>query len=284
MGKDNNYAVKNMLFRADKLYSFNSTLIMGIINVTPDSFYSESRGLNKSNLFEQVEDMVEAGAQILDVGGVSTRPGAVLLTTDEELKRVVPIIKEIRSAFPEILISIDTFRSKVAKAAVEAGANIVNDVYGGRYDDEMFDTVASLNVPYVLMHSRGDASNMQDLTTYDNLVEDVILELSKSIRELRRRNVKDIIIDPGFGFAKNMHQNYELMKHISCFNVLDCPLLIGVSRKSMIYKLFNSTPERALNGTSVLNTWAVGNNAAILRVHDPKEAREVVEIMQKIKQ
>ncbi|WP_317133918.1 dihydropteroate synthase [Brumimicrobium oceani] len=255
---------------------------MGIINVTPDSFYKESRMGNSSQLMDEVTAMIDGGAHIIDVGGISTRPGADLMTNTEELSRVIPAIKEIREKFPKILISVDTFRADVAKQAVLVGANIINDVYGGRYDDKMFDTVAELQVPYILMHSRGDASNMKSLDNYNDVAADVCLELSENLWELRAKGVKDIIIDPGFGFAKNVEQNYELLKHLSVLNLLECPVLIGVSRKSMIYKLLNSSPQEALNGTSVLNTIGLVKNASIIRVHDVKEASEVAKIVRNL--
>lgn len=278
--KDNKYVLNNGVKFKDKLYSLHFPLIMGVLNLTPDSFYKESRKNGVANALKEAEEMVTAGVNIIDVGGVSTRPGADLLSAEEELKRVLPVIKEVRKCFPQLLISIDTFRSSVAVAAVEAGADMVNDVYGGRYDEQMFDTIAKLNVPYVLMHSRGDASNMQELCDYNDVVTDVVYELSLTVNTLREKGVKDIIIDPGFGFAKDLAQNYELLQGISYFEVLDCPLLVGISRKSMIYKLFDSSPKDSLNGTTVLNTFALLNQAGIIRVHDVKEAIEVRTITQ----
>ncbi|WP_107040355.1 dihydropteroate synthase [Brumimicrobium mesophilum] len=281
--KDNNYDSNSMLLNGDILYNFKCPIVMGIINITPDSFYEDSRSIDSTDILNQVRAMVSAGAQIVDVGGVSTRPGADLLSSDEELSRIIPIIKDIRSNFPTLMISVDTFRADVAKQAVLNGANIINDVYGGGFDDKMFDTVAELQVPYVLMHSRGNASNMQDLSVYDDVVEDVCRELSWKLQELRAKGVKDVIIDPGFGFAKNLNQNYELFKNLSLLQILDCPILVGISRKSMIYNLLRSNPKEALNGTSVLNTFGLLNNAAIIRVHDVEEADEVVQIVSKLK-
>lgn len=272
-----------MNIRRDKLYDLNCPMIMGIINVTPDSFYIGSRLMNSSRLIDEVTAMIGAGAQIIDVGGVSTRPGADLMTSEEELKRIIPVIKEIRSKFPNIVISVDTFRADVARQAIGSGANIINDVYGGRFDDEMFDTVAGLQVPYILMHSRGDASSMQSLCEYKDVAEEVCLELSESLLKLRSKGVRDVIIDPGFGFAKNIEQNYELFKNLSLLEILECPILVGISRKSMIYKMLNTSPQEALNGTSVLNTVGLMKNAAILRVHDAKEANEVALIVAKLK-
>lgn len=272
-----------MNIRGDKLYDLDCPMIMGIINLTPDSFYKESRLGNSSRILERIEAMVLAGAQIIDVGGVSTRSGADLLTSEEELNRIIPVIGAIRKLYPNILISVDTFRADVAKEAVQNGANIINDVYAGRFDDQMFDTVAELQVPYILMHSRGDASNMQDLCQYHDVAEEVCLELSESLQLLRSKGVKDVIIDPGFGFAKNLEQNYELFRNLDLLKILDCPILLGVSRKSMIYKLLDSTAQEALNGTSVLNALGLMNDAAIIRVHDVKEANEVAKIVSMLK-
>ncbi|WP_240623464.1 dihydropteroate synthase [Brumimicrobium aurantiacum] len=279
MGKDNNYELNCMIKVADKLQDFQSPLIMGIINVTPDSFYEGSRQNDLEVIIDNVRSMIASGVDIIDVGGVSTRPNADLLTCEEELDRVIPVLKHLRHEFPELLISVDTFRSEVAQKSVEHGANIINDVYGGRFDQKMFETVADLDVPYILMHSRGDAENMQDLCDYDNVAEDVCLELSKDIEKLRELGVKDIIVDPGFGFAKTVEQNYELFREMNLLKVLNCPILIGISRKSMIYKLLNSDASNALNGTSVLNTFGLLNSASIIRVHDVKEAVEVRKIV-----
>lgn len=283
MGKDNNYDSNSMTLGGDKLFILNSPLIMGIVNVTPDSFFEESRTVDLIKVLHRVKAMIEAGAQVIDVGGVSTRPGADLLSSDEEIKRILPVIKSIRYTFPEIIISIDTFRSDVAKVAIENGANIINDVYGGRFDDKMFDTVAELQVPYILMHSRGDASDMNTLCAYEDVFTEVCFELSQNLTELRSKGVKDVIIDPGFGFAKNLEQNYELLKRLNLLNILECPILVGISRKSLLYQLLNTTPQNVLNGTSVLNTVGLMKNAAIIRVHDVEEAAEVVKIISKLK-
>ena len=272
-----------MNIRGVKLHDFNCPMIMGVINVTPDSFYEDSRLENTAQIISKVEEMVSSGAQIIDIGGVSTRPGADLLSTQEELNRVLPVIKAIRSLYPDLLISIDTFRADVAREAVSIGANIINDVYGGKYDEQMFDTVAELQVPYILMHSRGDANNMQDLCEYMDVTQEVCLELSQSIALLRSKGVKDIIVDPGFGFAKNLSQNYELFQNLSLLTILDCPILLGISRKSMIYKLLNTDTQGALNGTSILNTVGIMKGASIIRVHDVKEANEVLQIISMMK-
>lgn len=281
--KDNNYDLNNRFRYKDKLINLQNPLIMGILNVTSNSFFEKSRKSGLHEAIQHVEEMVRAGADIIDVGGISTRPKADLFNIDEELNRVIPVIKAIREKYPDLIISVDTFRSKVAYESVKAGADIVNDVYGGRYDEEMFDIVAELQVPYILMHSRGDSHNMQDLCHYDDVVEEVCFELSEQVEILKSKGVKDIILDPGFGFAKTLEQNFELLKNIHYLKVLGLPMLIGISRKSMIYKLFDFEPKDALNGTTVLNTFALLNDAKIIRVHDVKEACQVKQLILKMK-
>lgn len=281
--KDNNYDLNNRFRYKDKLINLQNPLIMGILNVTSNSFFEKSRKSGLHEAIQHVEEMVRAGADIIDVGGISTRPKADLFNIDEELNRVIPVIKVIREKYPDLIISVDTFRSKVAYESVKAGADIVNDVYGGRYDEEMFDIVAELQVPYILMHSRGDSHNMQDLCHYDDVVEEVCFELSEQVEILKSKGVKDIILDPGFGFAKTLEQNFELLKNIHYLKVLGLPMLIGISRKSMIYKLFDFEPKDALNGTTVLNTFALLNDAKIIRVHDVKEAYQVKQLILKMK-
>lgn len=281
--KDNNYDLNNRFRYKDKLINLQNPLIMGILNVTSNSFFEKSRKSGLHEAIQHVEEMVRAGADIIDVGGISTRSKADLFNIDEELNRVIPVIKAIREEYPDLIISVDTFRSKVAYESVKAGADIVNDVYGGRYDEEMFDIVAELQVPYILMHSRGDSHNMQDLCHYDDVVEEVCFELSEQVEILKSKGVKDIILDPGFGFAKTLEQNFELLKNIHYLKVLGLPMLIGISRKTMIYKLFDFEPKDALNGTTVLNTFALLNDAKIIRVHDVKEAYQVKQLILKMK-
>jgi dihydropteroate synthase len=254
--------------------------IMGILNITPDSFYEGSRFTDLSKILAQTEKMLSAGATFLDIGGHSTRPGATPVSEDEELKRVLPVVEAIIHNFPEALISIDTFRASVAQQCVEAGAVMVNDVSGGILDDKMFETVAKLNVPYVLMHSRGTPETMNQLTDYQDLVTDVLDDLQRKIYQLRQLGQKDIIIDLGFGFAKTADQNYVLLNHLEDFRLLDCAMLVGVSRKSMIWRKLNISPNDSLNGTTVLNTVALMKGANILRVHDVQEAVEVVKLME----
>ena len=256
-------------------------LIMGIINITPDSFFEGARvGTHTEEVLQRAGAMYEQGATILDIGGYSTRPGAREVSQAEELDRVLPVIETIRRHIPSVLISVDTFRARVALEAVRAGADIINDVSGGTLDAAMFDTVAALRVPYVLMHMRGTPQTMNKLTQYKRLVPDILKELQQKLVELRQKGVTDIIIDPGFGFAKTVAQNFNLMRDLSEFHQLGCPLLVGVSRKSMVWRTLGVTAGEALNGTTVLNTLALQQGADILRVHDVREAAEAVKLWQ----
>jgi dihydropteroate synthase len=248
--------------------------------VTPDSFYSGSRVLQVEDAYKKAERMISEGASILDLGGHSTRPGADAVSEEEELKRVLPVVEMIQKRFSDAIISIDTFRSTVARQAVAAGAHIINDIAGGNLDANMFETVAALNVPYILMHSRGTPQTMKELNHYDNLVTDVLRELQVKIHQLQQLGVKDIVADLGFGFAKNADHNYVLLNELKAFQILNVPLLIGVSRKSMIWRKLSITADQSLNGTTVLNTIALMNGAHILRVHDVKEAVEAVKLVQ----
>ena len=261
------------------LYDLELPKIMGILNATPDSFYKQSRLSTNEDLIVRIDEMVLEGVDIFDIGGYSTRPGAQEISIDEEIRRVVPFIGIIREKYPEKIISIDTFRSEVARAAVNAGAHIINDVSGGNLDDRMFKTVAELNVPYILMHMRGNPQTMSKEIAYKNVTADVIFELSQKVNKLRGLGVKDIIIDPGFGFAKSIDQNFELLEHLELFQIFKLPILVGLSRKSMIWESLSSKAEDALNGTAVLNTKAILKNAKILRVHDIKEALELKKLL-----
>lgn len=278
VGKYTKYRGDRYIKCKDKLREISFPLIMGIVNVTPDSFYTESRMDYCEKAFLHAKNLINDGADIIDIGGISTRPGADLLTAEEEIQRILPVIQKVRHDFPTHLISVDTFRSEIAKIAVENGADMINDVYGGKYDDKMMETVAKLDVPYILMHCRGTAKDMQDQCNYSDVTAEVIYELSISVRKARACGIKDVIIDPGFGFAKNTHQNYQLFNRLGDFTILDCPLLVGVSRKSMLYKLLETTADKCLNGTTVLHTLAMQENVSILRVHDVKEAIEVRKI------
>lgn len=256
--------------------------VMGILNVTPDSFYDGAQTRDEKMILEKVESMLKAGATFIDVGGYSTRPGADDVPENEELKRVAGTIRAVKSRFPEAIISIDTFRSGIARAAVDSGADIINDVSGGDLDPEMFSTVAQLGVPYILMHMRGTPATMSNLNTYENLVVDVQRELKGKLVQLTQLGVRDVIVDPGFGFAKNISQNFELLNKLDLFRQLERPLLVGLSRKSMIWKTLKTVPENALNGSTVLHTVALLKGASILRVHDVREAIECITLVREL--
>ena len=266
-----------------ELLDLSTPLVMGILNITPDSFYPGSRKQSEREIVGRVRQILDEGGIIVDIGGQSTTPASTRISAREELKRLEPALKLIRKEFPDTILSIDTFYSEVAGSAVEKyGVNIINDISGGQIDDNMFETVARLNVPYILMHMRGIPQTMQQHTRYDNLVQDILYYFSEKIAKLNLLGVNDIIIDPGFGFSKTTDQNYQLMASLKYFNIFDVPILAGISRKSMIYRLLGCTPQESLNGTSVLNTFALLSGANILRVHDVKEAVECVKIVQKI--
>lgn len=256
--------------------------VMGILNVTPDSFYAESRVHQESAMLQKAEQMINDGVFILDIGGYSTRPGAKDVPVKEEQKRVLQAIKVLKKSFPEVLISVDTFRSAVAKAAIQEGAHLINDVSGGNLDEDMFQTVAELKVPYILMHMRGTPATMKTMNQYDNLLIDIGKELSAKCNQLKSLGVSDIIIDPGFGFAKSIDQNFQLLKDLDYLLRLGYPLLAGLSRKSMIYKTLDTDPKNALNGTTALHMVALQKGALLLRVHDVKEAVETVKLYQKL--
>lgn len=260
-------------------------IVMAIINVTPDSFYSGSRCLDEKSLLSAVDKALTDGASIIDIGGYSTRPGAAFVTETEECQRVSEALKSIRAHFPNIPISIDTFRATVAECAVkEFGASLINDISGGELDKEMFNMVATLNVPYVLMHIKGTPQTMQDQIEYEHFLPEVLQYFARKIDTLRANGfTKEIIIDPGFGFGKTTVQNYELLRNMRIFETFNAPILVGVSRKSMIYKLLGVSPEEALNGTSALHMLALENGAGILRVHDVKAAMEVIKLHQAYK-
>lgn len=276
--KDKIFQVKNTLNLRGNLVSLETPVVMGIVNVTPDSFYSASRKSEEFELIETARKMLQEGALILDIGGYSSRPGAADIIVSEERKRVTKAISIIIREFPEVYISIDTFRSEVAKAAVDSGACIINDISGGNLDSKMFDTIAHLNIPYVIMHMKGTPQNMVRQTSYENLLKEVAMFFAERVNELTRRGVKDIILDPGFGFAKTAAQSYEILRNLDYFEALQLPLLAGLSRKSMIYKTLEVSPEESLNGTTALNMVALVNGASILRVHDVKEARETIQL------
>jgi dihydropteroate synthase len=258
--------------------------VMGILNVTPDSFYDGGRFRSEREVAEQVERMLTEGADLIDVGGHSTRPGAESISLEEELRRTSSAIRTILKHIPHAAISIDTFRSEVAKAALAEGAAMINDVSGGSLDEKMFDVVAEANVPYILMHMRGTPQTMASENNYENVKLEIVTWLRDRIVQLESKGVKDIIVDPGIGFAKSVQQNFNILNHLDVFSVLDKPLLIGVSRKSLIWRTLKTTADEALNGTTVLNTVALMKGASILRVHDVKEAVEAVKLYTKLKE
>lgn len=256
--------------------------IMGILNITPDSFYSDSRKLTEESIRLQVRKIVEEGGQMIDLGAYSSRPGADEVSVSEEMERLRKGMKVLREEAPGIPVSIDTFRADVAKMCVEElGADIINDISGGELDSKMFSTVARLGVPYVLMHMKGTPQNMQQEAHYENLMKEIMLYFAEKVQRLRDLGQKDIILDPGYGFAKTIDHNYELLQHQEMLKIFELPILVGLSRKSMVYNLLESTPQQALNGTSALHTLALLRGANILRVHDVKACAEVIKIVQK---
>lgn len=268
-----------------KLYSLCEPKIMGILNVTPDSFYAESRTSDEEHIAARVQQLMDDGADMIDIGGYSSRPGADDVSPEEEMNRLRRGLRVVRRLYPEVPISIDTFRADVARMCVEEeGADIINDISGGMMDRQMFRTVARLGVPYILMHMQGTPDTMQQAPHYDNLRREVMLYFAERIDRLCQMGAKDIIVDPGFGFGKTLEHNYELFHHLDDFNLFNLPLLVGISRKSMIYKLLGGTPQTSLNGTTVLNTIALMKGAHILRVHDVKEAVEAKRIVMKMKE
>lgn len=268
-----------------KLYSLCEPKIMGILNVTPDSFYAESRTSNEEHIAARVQQLMDDGADMIDIGGYSSRSGADDVSPEEEMNRLCRGLRVVRRLYPEVPISVDTFRADVARMCVEEeGADIINDISGGMMDRQMFRTVARLGVPYILMHMQGTPDTMQQAPHYDNLRREVMLYFAERIDRLCQMGAKDIIVDPGFGFGKTLEHNYELFHHLDDFNLFNLPLLVGISRKSMIYKLLGGTPQTSLNGTTVLNTIALMKGVHILRVHDVKEAVEAKRIVMKMKE
>jgi dihydropteroate synthase len=264
-----------------RLLVVDKPLVMGIINLTPDSFYEGSRFNSPDDILKQVEKMLSEGADILDFGAQSTRPGSDRITDDEELRRLIPSLEIIVKNFPDAIISADTYYAKVAKEAVSTGASIINDISGGNMDTRMIDTVATLNVPYILMHMNGEPGTMQKKPDYNNVTREILDYFIFKITVLRKKGVHDIIIDPGFGFGKSIDHNFEILKNLSAFKILEAPILAGLSRKSSVYKTLGISAAESLNGTTVMNTIALMNGAAILRVHDVKEAKEAIKLVEK---
>ncbi|MEQ9442478.1 MAG: dihydropteroate synthase [Cyclobacteriaceae bacterium] len=268
-----------------KLIDLSTPRVMGVLNVTPDSFYDGGKFSSSDQpMLTQAEKMLREGATIIDIGGYSSRPGAVDVSTEEEKQRVSTAVALVAQHFPEANISVDTFRAAVAEEALAAGACMINDISGGALDEHMFDVVARNQVPYILMHMRGTPQTMKQLTDYDHIVVDILDYFQRKVAELRERKVIDIILDPGFGFAKTIDQNYTLLKNLTAFQVLGLPILAGLSRKSLIYKRLGYGPEEALNGTTVLNTVALMQGASLLRVHDVKEAMEAIQLTQYVRE
>lgn len=266
-----------------KLFNLSKPSVMGILNTTPDSFYSDSRIQNIDAALKKTEQFLNEGADFIDVGAYSSRPGSDNITVDEELQRLIPVVEAIAKKFPEAIISVDTFRANVAEESVLAGAHIINDIAAGQFDENMFETVARLQIPYIIMHMHGTPQNMHNNPVYENVLLDVVDYFSKKISALRNLGIKDIIIDLGFGFSKTLAHNYQLLNQLDNFKLFNLPVLVGFSRKSMIWKLLNITPQEALNGTTVLNTIALQKGANILRVHDVKEAKECIDLIEKMK-
>jgi dihydropteroate synthase len=265
------------------LIDLTTPKVMGILNVTPDSFYDGGKFSSDAALLNQVEKMLLEGATFIDIGGQSSKPNAEIVSVNEELSRLVPVVDLLLKNFPDIVLSIDTFNSMVAKACIENGAALINDISAGSLDDKMFETIAQLQVPCVMMHMRGNPQTMQGQTDYDDLVKEMLFYFSEKVAKARSFGINDLIIDPGFGFAKKLDQNFELLQKLDLFQLLELPLLVGFSRKSMIYKTLETTAEKALNGTSVLNTIALTKGAKILRVHDVKEAVECVQLYNQLR-
>lgn len=281
MSKQNQILTKTTLNIHGNLISLEKPAVMGIINITPDSFFRESRAQSTRDSVKMAENMLEEGAIFLDIGGFSTRPGANEVSEEEELNRVLPVLKEILINFPTALISVDTFRASIAKQAIDLGASLINDITAGS-DTKMFELIKETGTPYIMMHMRGPVTSMMENLEYDNLLLEITSYFQERLQVMREMDIKDIIIDPGFGFSKSLDQNYEILKNLTYFEALDNPLLVGVSRKSMIYNLLETTAEEALIGTSVINFASLEKGARILRVHDVKEAVETVKIFNKI--
>lgn len=261
-----------------RLYSLTQPRVMGILNLTPDSFFEGSRVTGTDAALRRVEEMIAQGVDMVDVGAISSRPGSALADEQEERRRLEEPLKAICRKFPQLIVSVDTYRSSIARLAADCGAHIINDISGGIYDDLMFKTVGELQLPYIMMHLRGTPMNMQDNPTYEDVVRDLIRYFSEKLDMARQNGIHDVIIDPGFGFAKTMEHNYTLLARLKEFEILDRPVLVGISRKSMLYRLLGTSPEEALNATTAAHMIALGNGASILRVHDVREARECVRI------
>jgi dihydropteroate synthase len=279
------YRKKRSLQLNGQLIMLDQPIVMGILNLTPDSFYDGGRYQSEKAVLQRAEEILSQGAMIIDIGAVSTRPGAMEVSADAEIERLLPSVQAIRKHFPDAVLSIDSYRSEViTRIAGETGDCIVNDISGGTMDAQMFETVAKLRLPYILMHIQGTPQTMQQNPAYQDVIKDILLDLSEKVNTLKLLGVNDIIIDPGFGFGKNLEHNFELLNRLDSFRLFELPLLVGLSRKAMIWKLLEITPRESLNGTSVLNTLALMGGADILRVHDVREAMEAIRLVSKLKQ
>ena len=264
-----------------QLIDLSTPKIMGILNVTPNSFYDGGKFTLSENGLSQVGKMLEEGATFIDIGAYSSKPNAEFVSEEEERSRILPVVKSILKQFPDALISIDTFRSRIAAVCIENGAAIINDISAGNLDEKMMEVVAKYNVPYIMMHLRGTPQTMQSQTNYENIIKEIVFYFSEKVNKARSLGINDLIVDPGFGFAKTLEQNYEVLQNLELFQMLDLPILAGISRKSMVYKPIGVTANEALNGTTVLNTIALSKGANILRVHDVKEAVECVKLFER---
>jgi dihydropteroate synthase len=265
-----------------QLIDLSTPKVMGILNITPNSFFDGGKYKNETELLERVEKMLDEGATFIDVGAYSSKPNAEFVSEEEEISRILPVVNLLQKQFPDILLSIDTFRAEVAKRCIENGAAIINDISAGKLDDKMFEIIAQFQVPYIMMHMKGTPQTMQTLTEYDDIVKEMLFYFSERVAAARALGINDLIIDPGFGFAKTLEQNFEVMQKLELFQMLELPLLVGISRKSMIYKTLDINADAALNGTTVLNTISLSKGATILRVHDVKEAVESIRLFNKL--
>ena len=280
-----NPTIRPTLSLNGQLLDLSTPRVMGILNVTPDSFYSSSRKQSEQEIISRIEEIVQEGGDFIDVGAYSSRPDATHISQEEEMERLKKGLTLIQKVAPHIPVSVDTFRAEIARICVEEyGAALINDISAGEMDANMFDTISRLKVPYIMMHMQGTPQNMQQAPHYDHLIQEILVYFSKKKAQLQAAGLKDIIIDPGFGFGKTVQHNYELLHHMDDLHILECPILVGVSRKSMIYKVLNTDPQQALNGTSVLHTIALLKGAHILRVHDVKECTEVIKLIKEYNQ
>lgn len=277
--EDTNFPSNNHLRVKDNLFDLSKPKVMGIINCTPDSFYKKSQVQTQSEILKKVEQYLVEGVDILDIGGYSSRPGSAHISSEDEINRVLPVIKMIKNEFSTSILSLDTFRSEVARVGIENGVDIINDISAWELDPNLLDVISHYKCPYILMHMKGNPQTMQMNTDYTNLFAEMISFFSKKIQILHQNDVYDIVLDPGFGFGKTVDQNYEILQNLQHYKILEKPILVGVSRKSMIYKKLNTYPEKSLNGTTALNTIALQKGASILRVHDVKEAKEIIDLL-----